>query len=239
MSDVTPSDARNVRRVHHKVVEKTVKFRFKPMDRNDEPIHPSALHIKWLHDVQEALGSDIEIYDNKGKVLSKIDPLRWTTNLHSKVYDLHHQDGKSKNHTGRDTTVFIIHQIRTSWSLSDIKRLPTISQLLFDHKVFLTEHRWQETVWNTTQLGFIVGLDPAFFDPDQAMAKLTQDMKQSLTVRQKVPNFRMAFVTPSVKSGNNENRTKAYAIETEKSTSEECLRILKKTYKESGFFVPF
>jgi hypothetical protein len=68
MSDVTPSDARNVRRVHHKVVEKTVKYRFKSMDRNDEPIHPSALHIKWLHDVQEALGSDIEIYDNKGKV---------------------------------------------------------------------------------------------------------------------------------------------------------------------------
>jgi hypothetical protein len=84
-----------------------------------------------------------------------------------------------------------------------------------------------------------VGLDPAFFDPDQAMAKLTQDMKQSLTVRQKVPNFRMAFVTPSVKFGNNENRTKAYAIETEKSTSEECLRILKKTYKDSGSFVPF
>jgi hypothetical protein len=198
-------------RVDHKVVGK----RFKPMDRNDEPIHPSVLHIERLHDVQEALGPDIEVYDNKGNVLYKIDPLCWTTNQHSNVYDLHHQGGKSKNHTGRDTTVFIIHQIRTPWSLSGIKLIPTISQLLFDHKVFLTEHCWQETLWTTTQLGFIVGLDPAFFDPDQAMAKLTQDMKKSLTVHQKVPNFRMAFVTPSAKSGNNKNRTKAYAIETE------------------------
>jgi hypothetical protein len=73
MSDVTPSDARNVRRVHHKVVEKTVKFRFKPMDRNDEPIHPSALHIKWLHDVQEALGSDIEISQNESVVESDVN----------------------------------------------------------------------------------------------------------------------------------------------------------------------
>jgi hypothetical protein len=49
----------------------------------------------------------------------------------------------------------------------------------------------------------------------------------------------MAFVTPSAMSGDCNVRTKAYAIETEKSTSEELLRLIKKTYKTSGFFIPF
>jgi hypothetical protein len=49
----------------------------------------------------------------------------------------------------------------------------------------------------------------------------------------------MAFVTPSAKQGDRNVRTKAYAIETEKSTSEELLRLIKKAYKASGSFIPF
>jgi hypothetical protein len=242
-SDMTPIGTRNVNRNHHSVVEKTVKFRFSPKDRADDPIHPSVLHIQWINAVQEALGSDIELFDNKGKTLPKIDPLRWTKEKHSKIYNLHSQSTKesfkSKQLTGRETTVFIVHRIRTAWSLTDIKQIPSISKLLRDHKVFLTDHRWQETVWNTTQLGFFVGLDPAFFDSDQAMAKVTHDMTESLEGRQKIPSFRMAFVTPSSKSGDRNVKTKAYAIETEKSTSEELLRLIKKAYKASGSFIPF
>jgi hypothetical protein len=187
-SDMTPTVASNVQRNQHLVVEKTVKFRFLPKGRADDPIHPSVLHIQWISAVQEALGSEIELYDYKGKAVPMIDTLRWTKEQHSKIYNLHFQGTKesfkSQHQTGRETTVFIVHRIRTAWSLTDIKKIPSISKLLRDHKVFLTDHRWQETVWNTTQLGFFVGLDPAFFDPDQAMAKVTHDITQSLVGRQ-------------------------------------------------------
>jgi hypothetical protein len=242
-SDMTPPVARNVKRNHHSVVEKTVKFRFSPKDRAEDPIHPSVVHIQWINAIQEALGTDIELYDNKGKALPKIDPLRWTKEQHSKIYNLHIQGTKesfkSKQLTGRETTVFIVHRIRTAWSLTDIKQIPSISKLLREHKVFLTDHRWQETVWNTTQLGFFVGLDPVFFDSDQAMAKVTHEITESLEGRKKIPSFRMAFVTPSAMSGDRSVRTKAYAIETVKSSSEELLRLIKKTYKTSGSFIPF
>jgi hypothetical protein len=200
--------------------------------------------------VQKALGPDeVEVYDNKGKKVPEIDPLRWTNAHHMKVFDLHIPRGSTtseptmiRHSTGREQTVIIVHRIRTSWSLSEIKAIPTVFQLLRDHEVYLSEHRWKETIWNTTQLGFIVGLDPQFYNPEQAAERLIQDMKKHNPGKPKIPHFRMAFCTPTVLVkgiGKRNSRTKAYAIETEKMNSMEMLRLLKIAYKYTGDFVPF
>jgi hypothetical protein len=248
-SDITPTDTRNVKKNNQAVIEKTVKFRFLPMDRSDDPIHPSLIHSQWIHAVQDAIGEDILLYDNHGRVVPKIDPLRWNKQeYHLKSFNLQSQyDRKpneysesSRNTTGRERSAFIVHRIRTSLSLRDIKRIPAVSQLLREHKVYLTEHRWSETVWNTTQLGFVIGLDPQFYDPEQAMSRVTQDLLKNVTGKSKIPLFRMAFCSPSMTTKDGRNlRTKAYAIETEKSSSMELLRIVKLAYKDNGKFVPF
>jgi hypothetical protein len=148
----------------------------------------------------------IEVYDNKGKKVPEIDPLRWTNAHHTKAFDLHFPRGSkpsepmmTRNSTGREQPVIIVHRIKTSWSLSEIKTILTVQQVLRDHKVYLSEHRWKETVWNTTQLGFIVGLDPKFYNPEQAAECLIQDIKNHTTDKPKIPHFRMAFCTPSMK----------------------------------------
>ena len=248
-SDITPTDTRNVRRSQRAVAEKVIKIRFQPQDRSNDPIDPSLIHIQLIREVQKALGSDVEVYDNKGNKVPTIDPLRWTRAHHSNAFDLHAVNGTkpsryqmTKNHTGREQTVIIVHRIRTSWTLSDIKMLPEVNKLLRDHDVYLSEHRWKETIWNTTQLGFIVGLDPQFYDPEQAAERLAQDIKKHIIGKPKIPHFRMAFCTPVAKindKGNTSVRTKAYAIETEKVNSMEMLSLLKKVYRETGEFVPF
>ena len=200
--------------------------------------------------MQKALGPDeVEVYDNKGKKVPEIDPLRWTNAHHMKVFDLHiprrsttSEPTMMRHSTGREQTVIIVHRIRTSWSLSEIKAIPTVLQLLRDHEVYLSEHRWKETIWNTTQLGFIVGLDPQFYNPEQAAERLIQDIKKHTPGKPKIPHFRMAFCTPTVLvkgKGKRNSRTKAYAIETEKMNSMEMLRLLKIAYKDTGDFVPF
>jgi hypothetical protein len=122
-SDITPSDTRNVKKNQHEIVEKVIKFRFVPQDRADDPVHPALLHIQWIREVQESLGSDIDIYDNKGKKISKIDPVRWTNMQHEKVFNFHRQNGSRFNRppsnrksSGRESTFFVVHRICTSWT---------------------------------------------------------------------------------------------------------------------------
>jgi hypothetical protein len=98
----------------------------------------------------------------------------------------------------------------------------------------MTEHRWPETIWNTTQLGFVIGLDPQFFDPEQAIAKVIQDLWNNTSRHPKIPKFRMSYTTPSINTNDRQLRTKAYAIETEKSNRMEMLRFVKQAYKDTG-----
>jgi hypothetical protein len=246
-SDITPTDTRNAKTNGRTTVEKTIKFRFLPKNRSSDAVHPSLVHSQWIREVQEALGGEIEIFDNKGKALPKVDLLRWTKDQHLKTFNLHsHQSAKTnpfveeKTLIGREKTVFIAHRIRTSWSLTEIKSIAAVNKLLKEHNVFMTEHRWPETIWNTTQLGFIIGLDPQFFDPEQAVAKVIQDLQKNTNGHPKIPKFRMAYTTPSIETNEHRQlRTKAYAIETEKSSSMEMLRYVKQAYKDTGLFVPF
>ena len=36
--------------------------------------------------------------------------------------------------------------------------IPAIVGFLREHNVYIDEHRWTEDVWNTVQIGFILGL---------------------------------------------------------------------------------
>ena len=62
---------------------------------------------------------------------------------------------------------------------------------------------------------------------------------QKACSKTKIPKFKIAFCTPQTTSHNVQIRTKAYAIETEKSTSMEMLKILKHTYRTTTEFIPF
>jgi hypothetical protein len=85
---------------------------------------------------------EVEVSDNKGKKVPEIDPLRWTNAHHTKAFDLHFPKGSktsepmmTRNSPGREQPVIIVHRVRTSWSLSEIKTIPTVQQVQRDHKV--------------------------------------------------------------------------------------------------------
>jgi hypothetical protein len=123
-------------------------------------------------------------------------------------------------------------------SIQEIKNVPKIFKLLQTNKVYLTEHRWTEDVWDTVQLGFFLGLDPTFYDPIQAKQKVQKDISSQLR-RSKPPKFEMTYATPSLKEGNFNVRTKAYAIEVQRCHAMELIKILKDTYMETKSFVQF
>jgi hypothetical protein len=242
ISDVTLPGNGGLRKNDEKSVEKTLKFRF-IRKSNTTAVHPSKIHLHWIQTVQECMGKEVTIMTNKNTVMSRVDTLTWTETQHEKYYNLHTdnegKDNHSRSNKTRDTSTFIVHRIRSTVSLQEIKSIPKVHELLRKHNCFLTEHRWTEDVWNTTQLGFIQGLDPQYYDIAHATSKVATEVKRHFPAKTKLPKFHLAYCTPKITFKGKELRTKAYAIETEKCTSTDMMKILKSVYRISTEFTSF
>jgi hypothetical protein len=108
-----------------------------------------------------------------------------------------------------------------------------------DHDFYVNEHRWSETDWETTQLGFLNGIDPQFHDIDQATNQVTKLLQQNLP-RIKLPKFRLVFCSPKIKTQKGHiARTKACTIETLHADRDKMNKYLKTAYKDNGSFVQF
>ena len=180
-----------------------------------------------------------------------VDPMRWTAVQHGQQYKVHYQQHKSSGYnrdhssrqdTGRSPTAFIMHWIRTTATIISIRNLPRIQKLLRDNGVYFTEHRWPEDVYDISQQGFMLGIDPHFYTPAQAHERISSALTNAFktaTPAVRIPKFVVAFCTPQVTIGTSVVRTKAYAIETEKSKAVDMQRVLKEACKKTNEFIPF
>jgi uncharacterized membrane-anchored protein YhcB (DUF1043 family) len=246
-SDITPNDDRNARVKERKRDEKTLRFRFKQSNLTTNDINPRTIHLHWMAAIQEEFGDKVRIIDNNNRVIPKVDLLRWTPLQHQQHYKIHKQTPNDStnaqetvrfNSPNRRKAQFIIHRIQTTISLREIKAIPKIRQLLVDNSCYLHEHRWSEHIWNTTHLGFMVGINPQYYDVDQATIKINSEIHKKFP-RTKVPQFRLVFTAPQIRTEQFHATTKAYAIETERGDSLTMMQILKTTYQESAAFTPF
>jgi hypothetical protein len=108
----------------------------------------------------------------------------------------------------------IIHRIQTTVPLSEVKKNPKIRKLLFENSGYLHKHQWQENVCDTNHLGFMVGINPQYYNVDQTTMKISKDIHKKFPCK-KVPPFRLVFSAPQIRTDNFHASTKAYAIETE------------------------
>ena len=248
--DATPPRQKNVEPKGPVLVEKTVKFRFTRVNQHDA-IDPTTIHLHWVQTVQEALKTEIQVCTNNGGIMPTVDTMRWTAVQHGQQYKVHQQQpknaGYNRDHSSRQTTArspaaFIIHRIRTTATITSIRNLPRVQKLLRDNGVYLTEHRWSEDICDISQQGFMLGIDPQFYSPTQAHVRISTALKNALqgaNASARIPKFAVAFCTPQVTFNSTNVKTKAYAIETEKSKAIEMQRILKEACKKTNDFVPF
>ena len=89
----------------------------------------------------------------------------------------------------------------------------------------------------------MLGIDPQFYSPPaQAHARISNAVKAALQASSfslHIPRFAVAFCTPQATFNSSTAKTKAYAIETERSKSGEMQRVLKEAFKKNNDFVPF
>ena len=242
-SDATPIGKHRVPPNDQQLVEKTIKFRFSSAAQRDN-VPPERLHLHWIQTMQETYGKMIQIYNNKGAIMPKVDTLRWDIGQHKLHFNVHRQRFTTREFSrdiagNKQPTVFIIHRIRTNITFSDIRSNPKVRELILNTGASISEHRWPEDVWNTTQLGFVLGIDPQFYNDAQAHERLTQALSRKLPSQTRLPRFKMAFCTPQTEFQGVKIRTKAYAVETEKQHSMEMMKLMKEACKDSHEFVPF
>jgi hypothetical protein len=199
---VTPTRGERTKQKDRVCVEKTLKFRFVPSTNKDN-VHPAILHAHWMHEVIMAFGGNIvQLFDNRNRKVTKIEPLRTDPDVHIQQFHLHQDRHTSPSKTKvsnkqdfRKVTSYIVHRIRSSVTLSKIKANANIFKLMKDHNFYVNEHKWSEADWETTQLGFLYEVDPQFYDIDQATTKFTNTVQQVLP-RAKIPKFRLVYCSP-------------------------------------------
>ena len=211
----------------------------------DDMIAPSVVHARWMCILQEEFGEAVQFFDNKNQIIPHLDPIRMDQQLAKAQFLWHSQAPKhgpaappQSRSTDRRFTRYMLHRMRTSISLSTIKANHKVRAFLKDHNFYVNEHRWNETEWDTTQLGFFFGTDPSFYNVDQATAKITAEI-QKATGGKKFPKFKLVFTSPKVTNGKKSYSTKAYAIESQRATSQEMIAVLKSVFKSTGEFVPY
>ena len=120
--------------------------------------------------------------------------------------------------------------------------MPKVQKLLRDNGVYLTEHRWAEDIHDISQQGFMLGIDPQFYSPAQAHARISNAVTVALQASSSalhIPRFAVAFCTPQATFNSSTANTKACAIETERSKSVEMKRVLKEAFKKTVILFHF
>jgi hypothetical protein len=247
-SEVTAPTGVETNKIEHQMVTKVLKFSFVTHSKQQQtlPAHPAAIHTHWLHAIQSALGEDIIIWNNKGEKVVPLNLIQWTSNptIHQKQFTIH-QKITGGNGPRRTIRSFIVHRIITSESITSIKNIPAIHQILRDNACYLHEHHWNEDDWDTTKIGFVTKLDPNFYNPEQAQMKFTDYLKEQIKkihgrTKLKIPQFRMIFSSPKIRNDKNQTTsTKAYAVEVKHNDSTLMLQTLKSLLRDTPVFVPF
>jgi hypothetical protein len=207
-STATPKTGTTPIDLDDEMKEITVRFDFQP--KNSEAAKKVAVvHTHLLSKMKEAFADDVIVFNNKGKAINNIDPINWNPIMHQSHFNLHASQG-SKTRKNKYT---IIHRIRTSQSLSTIRNYNTIASLLKQHSCFMKEHSWDETVWDITQAGYLIGIDPKHYTPEAANMVVSDMMGKKSPG--KCPPLCMIYSSPRILIDDRNVSSKAYAIEYE------------------------
>jgi hypothetical protein len=118
---------------------------------------------------------------------------------------------------------------------------------LKDNNCYLTEHHWDETVWDTATIGFVTNIDPGYYTATQAHTKfltILQKRKSKINdtrIKIKTPKFKMIFSSPTTYLDQNTRAsTKAYSIEVQQSDQLPMMQVVKSLFSDNlSAYVPY
>lgn len=225
LSTATEKTGEKSKRIDHKTKEITVRFDFNPKN-HEESKKIALIHTQMLEELQIEFDDDIKIFDNHGKKLGPINHMKWGAMIHQSHFNLYLRHA-TKNRKQRYS---VIHRIQTSQSLSTLRHTSRVFRLLKEYQCYLTRHSWSETEHDTIHVGHILGINPQHYDSTKAEMMVSAMVKKAQP-KFKMPPFRMVYSSPNITIDSTKIRSKAYAIEIQRSDAETAIPLLKKTFE--------
>lgn len=185
----------------------------------------AAAHSSLLKAFLES-NHNVELWDNHGTKVSKV-PFTWATdfNQHAKSFNVN----VIKRREDKRTSI-VVHRIRTTATFSTLARTPAIADILQEGKLNLTRHHWNESVWDTGRPGWIIGINPGHYSPDEAtkvfMHKLPAEGQSMF------PKFKLVPTNQRIGDKATGKSTRAYTLEVQRKDYGKTLRAVKKFFRK-------
>ena len=131
------------------------------------------------------------------------------------------------------------HCIRSSISISEIRKNSEVAALLSKQNTHLTVHLWKEDETQIANLGFYVKVDPSNVTKEYFEERIRTKISEcTCRDKKKIPQFHCGFSSPFViEEGGTRMSTKAYDLQCKHSDAKDLITLLQDTYKTDPQFV--
>ncbi len=212
--------------------ELRVKFEF-PIDSTTQNKSTQDLHLQFIAILSQTFGNEIVIITNRnnklkeGKLISK--------DRHKTEYDVHIK--KTKNITRH----IIIHRIRTSKSLREIKTHQMICPFLEENKIYIKIHQWPESDWDTINLGWKLFSHPTRDFIQELHYELQKYIKDQVSKEdnQDIPQLQLVTSSPSIRHSDTNYTTKAIDFQTLRKHASKVDNLLLNYFKDTSQYVKY
>lgn len=219
--------------------EITVCFDFQPNRKiNEKKILTS--HAVLLSALLENFDKqEIQIYGNDGEIVKEVKlGNSFSSKRHGKKFAVHTREPTKFIKHPRFT---IIHRIRTTQSLYDIRHSPHFMDKLKDNDCYMKKHFWAEDIHNIAHIGHLIALPTQYYTEDDASQRIIDKILKSdpdLKVDD-IPMFKIKFSSPGITNDKGKKtNTKAYAVEAQRGTdATELIDMLQLAYEGTNLFL--
>jgi hypothetical protein len=206
-----------------------VKIRY-PAPENQPP---HQVHVQLLQQLTYHTSTPITILNKRFETL-KTPAVMALQNL--EIYSNHFDPKYEKVGKEKEKQqITIIQPIQTTMTLSAIKNIPGVMEILKANNAYITTHEWIPEVWDVRTIGFITNLSPAHHPKSLAVEYVNDQTKQDNTM----PQFRLKHTTIRSVINNTPIRVPVYAIEVQTKDVRKAEKVLFKTANQPDSYISF
>ena len=206
------------------LIELTLRFEFDPKTTAEAKAVAHS-HAMIILAIKDEFDEDVTIFNNKGKEV-KLDRNHVGPAFHQRNFKMH----KTEATKNRKAKHFVIHRFHSTLPLSTIKGFNTVHALLKKTNCYIKHHYWPEDVFNLSTPGYYLGVNPQHYTPDATKQIIIQQISAKHP-NLKIPDFRLVYSSPNITHNSVKERTKAHAIEIQRTDTTVMIRLLKDTFK--------
>ncbi len=191
------------------------------------------LHLQFLSILEQVYPGDIIIITNRSNKIKEKCTI--SKERHSTEYDVHIQK------TRKNTKHIIIHRIRTTKHLRDIKTHPAVCSFLDSHGIFLKSHAWPEKDWDIVNLGWKLFTHPTRDFTHELHHQINQFLTKQTTEagKSEVPPLRLVQSTPRITYNDTSYHTRALDFQTLRKHVSIVDQSLLEYFKDTSQYVKY